>query len=101
MEFKNGKSGAVISVRVLPRSSNAGISEIMDDGTIKIRLSAAPIDGNANNELIKILSKTFDCPKSNIEIIVGISNKQKLVAIYGLDSDRVNQIINQIVKDKS
>jgi uncharacterized protein len=95
--LKNGKSGAVITVRVVPRSSNAGIAEIMDDGIIKVRLSAAPIDGKANDELIKILSKTFGCPKSNIEIIVGNSNKTKLVAIYGLDSDRVNQIISQVL----
>jgi uncharacterized protein len=96
--FKNGKSGAVITVRVVPRSSNAGISEIMTDGTVKIRLSAAPIDGKANDELIKLLSKTFGCPKSNIEIIVGISNKTKLVAIYGIDPDSIDQIISQVIE---
>jgi uncharacterized protein len=99
--FKNGKSGAVITVRVVPRSSKVGISEILTDGTLKIRLSAAPIDGRANDELIKMLSKTFGCPKSNIEIIVGSSNKTKLVAIYGLDPDSVDQIISQVVKGGS
>lgn len=96
--FKNGKSGTVISVRVITRSSNTGIAGIMDDGSVKIRLATAPIDGKANDELIKILSKTFDCPKTNIEIISGSSKKMKLVAIYGLDSDTVNLILSQVVR---
>lgn len=95
--FKNGKSGAVISVRVITRSSNVGIAGIMDDGSVKIRLASAPIDGKANEELIKVLAKTFDCPKSNIEIIAGSSKKMKLVAIYGIDSDLVNLILSKVI----
>lgn len=97
--FKNGKSGAAITVRVSTRSSTAGISGIMEDGTIKIRLTSAPVDGRANEELIKLMVHIFGIPKTNFEIIAGISNKTKLVAIYGIDSDMVNQIIQEIVQN--
>ena len=99
--FKNGKSGAAITVRVSTRSSAAGISGILDDGTIKIKLSAAPVDGRANEELIKLLARTFGIPRSNFEIIAGISNKTKLVAIYGIDSDLVNQIIQETIQNSN
>ena len=93
--FKDGKAGAVIAVRVVPRSQKSGIVEIMDDGVIKIRLVSPPIEGKANDELIKIISKTIHCPKSAIEIISGFSAKTKIIAIYGFDPDKVNQIIHQ------
>jgi len=99
MGFKNGKAGAVIQVRVTTRSANSGITGVMDDGTVKIRLSSAPVGGKANEELIKILSKVFNCPKTNIEIISGLTQKEKLVAIYGLNSDVVNQIIDKVMND--
>jgi uncharacterized protein len=97
--LKNGKSGAVLAVRVTTRSSSPGIAGIMDDYSLKVHLASAPVDGKANDELIKILAKTFDCPKKDIEIIAGIAIKTKLVAIYGLDSDLVNKIINRVIKD--
>jgi len=95
--FKNGKAGAALTVRVSTRSSNPGIAAIMDDGIVKIRLSSAPIDGKANEELIKVLSKLMKVPKTNLEIIAGQTNKTKIVAIYGIDSDRVNQILNETI----
>ncbi len=98
LELHHGKSGAVISVRVSPRSSKAGIAGILDDGTIKIRLASAPVDGKANEELLGLLAKTLGVQKANLEIISGQTGKSKLVAIYGLDADSVNSMLVQAVK---
>ncbi|MBA4313231.1 MAG: hypothetical protein C0417_11440, partial [Chlorobiaceae bacterium] len=48
----DGDSGSAITVRITPRMPRNEISEIMEDGTIKIRLSAPPLDGKANQVLI-------------------------------------------------
>lgn len=93
--FKNGKAGAALTIRVSTRASNPGLTEIIEGGIVKIRLSAAPVDGKANEELIKLLSKILNVPKNNLEIIAGHTNKTKIVAIYGIDSDRVNQILSE------
>ena len=99
--FKNGKAGAALTIRVSPRSSNPGLAGIMDDGVIKFRLASPPVDGKANEELIKLLSKMMKVPKTNLEIIAGETSKTKIVAIYGIDSDRVNQILQEIINQRN
>jgi len=91
--FKNGKAGAAISVRVTTRSPRTAITGILDDGTIKIKLTSPPIDGKANEELVRFLAGVMQIPKTNVEIISGQSNKNKLIVLFGIDSDRVNQLI--------
>lgn len=95
--LSHGKSGAVISVRVSTRSPRAELAGIMDDGTIKVRLTSAPVDGKANEELFGLLAKLLGIPKTNLEIISGQTSKTKLIAIYGIDSDSVNRIINRVI----
>ena len=93
----NGKMGAAITVRVVPRSGRNEVMEIQEDGTIKIRLKAAPVEGQANKALIEFLSEILDIPKSKIEIVAGQSGRDKLITILDLDSDTVaKKILSQI-----
>jgi uncharacterized protein (TIGR00251 family) len=64
----DGKSGSAIAVRVTPRASNNKIASVSEDGSIKIHLTAAPVDGEANEKLIAFLSKILNVSKSSIEI---------------------------------
>lgn len=70
-----------IKVKITPCSSKNEITEEMSDGTIKIKLKAPPVDGEANAELIKFLSKEWKIPKSNIEIKSGKTSKNKVLII--------------------
>ncbi len=70
-----------IKVKITPCSSKNEIAEEMSDGTIKIKLKAPPVDGEANAELIKFLSKEWKIPKSNIEIKSGKTSKNKVLII--------------------
>lgn len=67
-------------VKVKPNSKHQSIKE-ESDGSLTIHLESPPVDGKANEELIKILAKKFDVPKSNIRIKLGSSQRQKLVEI--------------------
>ena len=96
--FKDGKAGAAISVRVTTRSPRTEFTGIMDDGTIKVKLTSPPINGKANEELIRFLAGVMHIPKTNIEIISGQAAKNKLVVLFGIDSDRVNQLIANELK---
>lgn len=91
--FHNGNTGAAITVRVTPRSSKNEVFEIMDDGTIKIRLTAPPVEGEANKVLVKFLADILDVAPSRIEIVGGTTSRDKLVAITGLGGDEVQQKI--------
>ncbi len=85
----SGKGGAAITVRVTPRSSRNEVSEILADGTVKIRLTAAPVDGKANENLVEYLAKVLDINKSSIEIVAGMTGREKLVTILGLSPEDV------------
>ena len=74
-----------ILIKVIPNSSKTEIIEETHD-YLKIKLKAVPIKGQANKELIKFLSKKYNVSKSNIEIIKGLTSKDKLVRIYNLKS---------------
>ncbi len=87
----DGKTGAAITVRVTPRSSRNEVSEIMNDGTIKIRLTAAPVDGAANKALIEFLAKVLEVSASQIEIVAGLSSKDKLITIANIDPSTVHE----------
>jgi len=56
----------------------------MRGGALLVRLNAAPVDGAANAELIKVLSDVFDVPKHAVSIVSGERNRQKRVRIEGL-----------------
>lgn len=94
-QFKlhSGKKGSAIAVRVTPRSSRNEISEILNDGTIKIRLTSPPVDGKANEALIEFLSDILDVPRSNIEIVAGATGRDKLVSVIDLDAETVHERI--------
>lgn len=92
--FSNGKRGAAIPIRVTPRASRNEIVEVLSDQTVKIRLTAPPVEGKANEELIKFLSKILGCKKSDLEIVAGATGRDKLVTVLDMEMDEVNQRIS-------
>jgi uncharacterized protein (TIGR00251 family) len=86
----DGKSGAAIAVRVTTRASKNEITGIQDNGTLKIRIKAAPVEGKANQALIEFLSELIGIPKSSIEIVSGLSGKDKLVTVMGITAEQLH-----------
>jgi uncharacterized protein (TIGR00251 family) len=85
------KNGAVIfSVRVVPRASKSEIVGALG-GALKIRIASPPVDGAANAELIKLLSKAFGVSKSAVEILAGQTSKTKQVKIADLTAEKFLQ----------
>lgn len=67
-------------VKVKPNSKKQSIQESAD-GSLTVHLKSPPVDGKANKELIELLAKKFDVPKSNIRIKLGLSSRTKLIEI--------------------
>ncbi len=68
-----------ISVKIIPGSKEDRI--MAENGVIKIKLKAKPVDGKANKYLISFLSKILKTPKSKILIIRGEKSREKLLEI--------------------
>jgi hypothetical protein len=67
-------------VKVKPNSKYQSINE-ETDGSFTVHLKSPPVDGKANEELIKILAERFSVSKSKIRIKSGLSSRQKLIEI--------------------
>jgi uncharacterized protein (TIGR00251 family) len=89
----SGQKGAALAVRVTPRASRNEIVEMLEDGTIKVRLAAPPVDNQANEALIEFLSDILGVPKSRLDIVAGATGRDKLVAIMDMDVETAHQRI--------
>lgn len=87
----NGKKGSALAVRVTPRASHNEIVEIMEDGTIKVRIAAPPSDNESNDVLIGFLSEVLGVSKSRLDIVAGASGRDKLISVVDMDAETVHQ----------
>jgi uncharacterized protein (TIGR00251 family) len=93
MRFSDGKRGAALPVRVIPRASQNEIVEILSDQTVKIRLTAPPAEVETNKELINFLASLLGMPKENFEIVAGMSGRDKLISILDVTTEDVHKKI--------
>jgi uncharacterized protein (TIGR00251 family) len=82
-----------VKFHIMPASKLNQIVGYMDDGSIKIKIKAKPIEGRANLELISFLADILEKRKSEIEIISGLSSRNKIVRIWGIDNNNLQKII--------
>jgi uncharacterized protein (TIGR00251 family) len=79
------------SVRVQPRASSDAIVGVHGN-SLKIRLSAPPVDGAANDSLVKFLADIFAVPRRAIKILAGESSRTKIVEIEGVTERDVHRL---------
>ena len=92
-QFSNGKRGAALPVRVIPRAGRNEIVEILNDQTVKIRLVALPSEQETNQELIRFLSEVLGVSASKMEVVAGAKGRDKLVSILDITSQEVHKKI--------
>jgi uncharacterized protein (TIGR00251 family) len=76
----------VLAVRVQPRASKEEVAGLAE-GSVRIRLTSPPVEGKANESLLKFLSKRLGVPKSALELAAGEHGRSKLVRVSGLGRD--------------
>jgi uncharacterized protein len=71
-----------IDIVVSPRSARPRLGPVQD-GRLKVAVSAPPVDGEANQAVIDVLRKSFGVARSAVTIIRGETGRRKTVAISG------------------
>ena len=92
-QLKQTEASATLTVRIQPRASKNNATR-MEDGSLKIRLTAPPVDGAANEALIKYLSDVLSVSKSQVEIVSGHTGRQKIIRITGMSEADVIHLLN-------
>jgi uncharacterized protein (TIGR00251 family) len=72
----------VLRIRIQPRSSRECIDGVRD-GRLLVRVAAPPVEGAANDSLIRLLSHALGVPKSDVSLLRGVKSRHKDVLIRG------------------
>jgi uncharacterized protein (TIGR00251 family) len=83
-----------ISVQITPNAKKTEVVGVLDDA-LKLKLQAQPIEGRANEALVKYLSKVLSVPRSAVVITHGQTSKRKLVEVMSasLTLDEVERLL--------
>ena len=80
-------------MRVTPRASRNEIVEMLEDGSIRVRIAAPPADDEANSALLEFLAEILGVPKSRLDIVAGVTGRDKLISVLDMDVETAHQRI--------
>lgn len=72
-----------LTLKIVPRAKKTGFAGEMADGTMKVRVAAAPEDGKANQELRRFLAGHYGVTLAQVELVAGAASTRKQVQISG------------------
>ncbi len=73
-------------MRVTPKSRADEVLGLRDDGVLHVRVSAAPADGEANEAVLRIVSRALRLPKGAVRLKSGASSRDKWIELDGIDA---------------
>ena len=91
----NESGGAItFGVRVVARASLSAVAG-EHGGALRVRVAAPPVDGAANEELVRTLAKALSIPPRAVEIVSGLSSKTKRVRVRGADVEQLLRLASE------
>lgn len=85
----------LLRLRIQPRASHEGIDGVRD-GRLRVRVSSPPVDGAANERLVRILAEVMAVPRSSVALTRGAKSRDKDVTVHGV-APRAPEIIARLV----
>jgi uncharacterized protein (TIGR00251 family) len=90
--FQEDAEGVSLRLRVQPGASGNEVVGVVD-GVLRLRLTARPVQGAANQKCLQFLSKKLHVAKSKIMIVKGERSRDKIVRVAGLTGEQVRQAL--------
>lgn len=96
-EFLIGRQDSVlVKVRVQPRASKNQLAGVLD-GALKIRLTAPPVDGEANKQCLEFMAGLFGLPRSRVSIESGHTGRNKIIKVEGLTLQSARVLLEKVM----
>lgn len=92
-KLHNGKKGAALTIRVTPRSRKTEFGGVMENGTLRVRVAAPPVEGKANTALVRFLAKVLGVRRNRIDIVAGEKGLDKIISILDMSAEDAEQRI--------
>ena len=94
VEIKEKDGAAMLRVRVQPRASRTEVAGAYE-GAIKLRVTAPPVDGKANEECVRFLARLLEVPPRAIEIVSGEASRDKVIRVHNTGAARVREALTR------
>lgn len=95
--LRESKKGLTFDIQVIPHASRAEIAGVQE-GAFKVKVTAPPVEGAANEACIKLLARELGLKKSQMEISSGAKSRKKTVMIKDISKAELETKINNILK---
>jgi len=82
--------GAVLRVHVVPGAARAGVAGLHGEA-LRVRVTAPPVEGAANRELLRLLARLLGVRAGHLEIAAGTRGREKQVRVRGLPAGTVRE----------
>ena len=92
ISIRETAAGCVFRIRVVPRSSRSEMAGITEDA-LKLRITAPPVEGKANDECVRLLAGLLGVKKAQVQITAGHGSRTKTIAVEGLTAEKVAALI--------
>ena len=89
--IKEEQDRVFFKVRVQPRASKNQIAGLYEDA-IKLRITAPPVDGEANEACRVYLAELLKVPRSRVEIVSGHTGRNKTIKVVGVSAERLLKV---------
>ena len=97
VRLRESKKGLTFDIQVIPHASRSEIAGVQE-GAFKIKVTAPPVEGAANEACIKLLAKELALKKSQMEISSGAKSRKKTVLVKDISKKELETKINNIRK---
>ena len=82
MNAREVDGALIVDILVQPRASREGVGPVIGD-RLRVSVSAAPVDGKANEAVVRTLAAALGTPRTAVEIVRGKTGRRKTVRIQG------------------
>ncbi|MDD2420973.1 MAG: DUF167 domain-containing protein [Heliobacteriaceae bacterium] len=87
--------GIRFKVRVQPRAAQNTVCGLLD-GALKIRLTAPPVDGEANAACVQFLAKSLGVSRAAVRLVAGEKARTKMIEVKGFTAARLRQLVDSL-----
>ncbi|HEX3031936.1 MAG TPA: DUF167 domain-containing protein [Bacillota bacterium] len=92
LDIKQTPEGVTFKIRVQPKSSRNKLDGLYQDG-IKVRLTAPPVDGEANQACLEFFAKLFGVSKSRVHLVSGHTGRSKVIQVLGITAEQARAVL--------
>jgi uncharacterized protein (TIGR00251 family) len=90
--IRETETGVVFRIRVVPRAARCESAGFQDDA-LKLRITAPPVEGKANEACVALLAELLGVKKGQVAIIAGHASRTKTVAVKGVNAKEIAALI--------